>query len=311
VQNIDVMILAGFCRNCLAKWYTLGAREHGLGIGYDDANAIVYGMPYAEWKQKHQSPATPEQLAAFERTKALHAPHPPLPSVPTPPPNATHRSSPAPPPPLAAGPLSDVCCTPLPPVMPSIQTVETADEPAPPFPVHLRVGILTVSDRAAAGQYADESGPEVRRHVEQHAVLANWTVDFTRRAVVPDEAPDIQATLTDWSSPHSGPDGLKAALCNVILTTGGTGFAPRDVTPEATRAVLEKLAPGLMTAVLLETMEHEPLAVLSRAVAGVRHRTLIVNLPGRPRAVAQTLKILLPFLGHAVAQVDPPATDPP
>lgn len=185
------------------------------------------------------------------------------------------------------------------------------DEPAPPFPVHLRVGILTVSDRAAAGQYADESGPEVRRHVEQHAVLANWTVDFTRRAVVPDEAPDIQATLTDWSSPHSGPDGLKAALCNVILTTGGTGFAPRDVTPEATRAVLEKLAPGLMTAVLLETMEHEPLAVLSRAVAGVRHRTLIVNLPGRPRAVAQTLKILLPFLGHAVAQVDPPATDPP
>jgi len=156
--------------------------------------------------------------------------------------------------------------------------------------------------------YADQSGPEVEACLTEHAAAdPNWSLEVTQRAVVPDEACLIEEILLNWSQPlppHALPH------CNLILTTGGTGFAPRDVTPEATRAVLQKLAPGMTEAVLAETIEKEPYAMLSRGVAGVRHSSIIVNLPGRPKAVRENLAVLTPVLGHAVDQASRPAVTP-
>ena len=148
-----------------------------------------------------------------------------------------------------------------------------------------QVGILTVSDRAARGEYADESGPAAA------AVLAERTAwHVTRRAVVPDEQATIAQTLADWAG-----EGL-----DLILTSGGTGFAPRDVTPEATRAVIEREAPGIAEALRAESLRLTRHAMLSRAVAGIRGATLIVNLPGSPKAVRESLDVLLPVLPHAL-----------
>ena len=148
-----------------------------------------------------------------------------------------------------------------------------------------QVGILTVSDRAARGEYADESGPAAA------AVLAERTTwQVTRQAVVPDEQATIAQTLVAWA----------AAGLDLILTSGGTGFAPRDVTPEATRAVIERDAPGIAEALRAESLKITRHAMLSRAVAGIRGATLIVNLPGSPKAVRESLDVLLPVLPHAL-----------
>ncbi len=90
------------------------------------------------------------------------------------------------------------------------------------------------------------------------------------------------------------------AACNLVLTTGGTGLAPRDVTPDATSALLDRPTPGIVELLLREAIKHEPLAALSRAAAGVRGRTLVINLPGRPKAVRENLTVLMPLLGHAL-----------
>lgn len=148
-----------------------------------------------------------------------------------------------------------------------------------------RVGILTISDRAARGEYADESGPAAA------AVLAERTTwQVARQAVVSDEQESIAQTLIDWAA-----EGL-----DLILTSGGTGFAPRDVTPEATRAVIERDAPGIAEALRAESLRHTRHAILSRAVAGIRGTTLIINLPGSPKAVRESLDVLLPVLPHAL-----------
>ena len=148
-----------------------------------------------------------------------------------------------------------------------------------------RVGVLTVSDRGAAGEYADRSGPLAAERV---VAATGWAIE--RQAVIPDDFDTIVQTLRDWCD----------AGLELILTSGGTGFAPRDVTPEATRAVIERDAPGIAEALRAETLKVTRHAMLSRAVAGLRGRTLIVNLPGNPKAVAENLDVLLPVLPHAL-----------
>jgi len=148
-----------------------------------------------------------------------------------------------------------------------------------------RIGILTVSDRGARGEREDRSGPALAE-----AILALPGAEVVAQAVVPDERPEIEAALRRWVA-----EGL-----DLILTTGGTGFSPRDVTPEATRAVIEREAPGLAEAMRAESLRITPHAMLSRAVAGMAGSTLIVNLPGSPKAACENLRTLLPALPHGL-----------
>lgn len=150
----------------------------------------------------------------------------------------------------------------------------------------MKVGILTISDRGSAGAYEDRSGPLI---AEMVGTRTGWQI--ARRQIVPDERAMIADTLRLWSD-----EGMQ-----VILTTGGTGFAPRDVTPEATRDVIEREAPGIAEALRAESLKVTRHAMLSRGVAGIRGGTLIVNLPGSPKAVRENLDVLLPVLPHALA----------
>jgi molybdopterin adenylyltransferase len=152
-------------------------------------------------------------------------------------------------------------------------------------PVPLRFGILTVSDRSARGERADLSGPALAEAVAEQG----WAV--VRQAIVPDEMDQIQERLRAWCD-----DGE----IDVLLTTGGTGFAPRDVTPEATLAVIQRQAPGLGEAMRAASLSVTPHAMLSRATSGIRHHTLIVNLPGSPKAALENYQVILPVLAHAV-----------
>ncbi|MBI2976586.1 MAG: MogA/MoaB family molybdenum cofactor biosynthesis protein [Chloroflexi bacterium] len=153
----------------------------------------------------------------------------------------------------------------------------------------MNVGILTISDRSFRGERPDAGGPLIAQIVGDRL---GWDCSLT--AVVPDEFDHIRDTLMAWA------DADRAAL---ILTTGGTGFAPRDVTPEATRAVIEREAPGIPEALRAASLIITKHAMLSRAVAGIRKHTLIVNLPGNPKAVRENLEVLLPVLPHAVELV--------
>jgi len=149
-----------------------------------------------------------------------------------------------------------------------------------------RVGILTISDRSSRGERPDASGPVIRSFV---ADRLRWTV--AEYKIVPDDRAVIRDTLIDWC------DHLRL---NLILTTGGTGFAPCDVTPEATRDAIERDAPGLAEAMRADSLSKTPHAMLSRAVCGLRGITLIVNLPGSPKAVRENLDTLAPALPHAI-----------
>lgn len=143
--------------------------------------------------------------------------------------------------------------------------------------------VLIVSDRSAAGIREDLSGPAAMD------ALHTWT-SVHEKIVVPDDYTEIRDQLSRWC--REGVD--------LILTSGGTGFSPRDVTPEATRSVIEKEAPGITQALLLQGLEDTPKAMLSRAVAGIRDRTLIINLPGNPDAVVSGINYLKEALPHAV-----------
>jgi molybdenum cofactor synthesis domain-containing protein len=147
----------------------------------------------------------------------------------------------------------------------------------------ISVGILTVSDRCASGEREDKSGPALC------GTLPTERFTVTRTAIVPDEAEVISSTLLEWSRE-----------CTLLLTTGGTGFAPRDVTPEATSCILDRPAPGIAEALRAEGLKHTPFAMLSRGAAGMVGRTLIVNLPGSPKAVKEGMGVLLPVLDHAL-----------
>jgi len=147
---------------------------------------------------------------------------------------------------------------------------------------------MTLSDRASSGEYEDRSGPLIRAMVQDR--LPGGQIH--RQAVVPDDFEAIQRELLHWCDQEQ---------LDLILTTGGTGFAPRDVTPEATLAVIQRQAPGLAEAMRAASLRVTPYAMLSRAVAGLRGRTLIVNLPGSPKAVRENLDVILPVLPHAIA----------
>ena len=156
----------------------------------------------------------------------------------------------------------------------------------------LHIAILTISDRAAAGTYEDRSGPALQVLVE-HALEAT----VVARAIVPDDRARIAAQLRAWAD-DGGSTGQSTV--DIILTTGGTGFTPRDVTPEATRDIIKKEAPGLAEAMRAASLAITPHAMLSRAVAGIRGQTLIINLPGSPKGATENLRTVLPALPHAV-----------
>jgi molybdenum cofactor synthesis domain-containing protein len=158
----------------------------------------------------------------------------------------------------------------------------------------LRFGILTVSDRAWRGERKDASGPALVEAVQAQG----WQV--VRQVILPDDLPDLRDLLAVWAD---------SGEMDVILTTGGTGFGPRDVTPEATQAVIERPAPGLAEAMRLASLQVTPHAMLSRAQAGIRKGCLIINLPGSPKGALENLNTILPVLPHAVQllQEDPRA----
>ncbi len=160
----------------------------------------------------------------------------------------------------------------------------------------ISVGILTASTKGALGQREDTSGDAIAGLVTEPPLLAT----IRARQVVPDERAAIESILRHWS------DDLQLQL---ILTTGGTGLSPTDITPEATLAVIERLVPGLAEAMRMETMRSTPMAMLSRAVAGCRNRTLIVNLPGSPKGVRECLPVILPVLPHAIDILTSQVTD--
>lgn len=158
----------------------------------------------------------------------------------------------------------------------------------------IRFGILTISDRSAQGERMDLSGPAVLQIIQNNG----W--NCVKQDIVADESSEIQRILIEWSD---------SGILDVILTSGGTGFAPRDITPEATNAIIDRPTPGLVEAMRQNSFAITPHAMLSRAVAGIRKRTLIVNLPGSPKGAVENFVTILPVLDHAVQllQDDPSA----
>lgn len=151
--------------------------------------------------------------------------------------------------------------------------------------MNMRFALLTVSDRSALGERADHSGPALQQLIESQG----WQV--TQHAISPDDIQAIEEILISWAD---------TGIADIILTTGGTGFGQRDNTPEATLAVVDRLAPGLPEAMRSASLKITPHAMLSRATAGIRKRTLIVNLPGSPKGALENLQVILPVLPHAV-----------
>jgi molybdopterin adenylyltransferase len=147
------------------------------------------------------------------------------------------------------------------------------------------VGILTISDKGSRGERQDKSGEAIRE------IISSMDVRIENYDIVSDEEELIVKTLVEWVDE----DDL-----DVLITTGGTGLTPRDVTPEATLAVVDKIVPGFAEAMRAESLKKTPMAMLSRAVAGTRGKCLIINLPGSPKAVRECLEVILPALPHAV-----------
>jgi molybdopterin adenylyltransferase len=152
----------------------------------------------------------------------------------------------------------------------------------------IRAAVITVSDRGSRGERADGSGPEIAR------ILQAAGMEIVERRIVPDEKADIRRLLIEWSD-HRWVD--------LIVTTGGTGVSPRDVTPDATREVIEREIPGMAEAMRSHSATVTPHAMISRALVGIRGRTLIVNLPGSPKGARENLAALMPALPHAIEKI--------
>ena len=149
----------------------------------------------------------------------------------------------------------------------------------------IRFGILIISDRSFRGERDDLTAPAL----EQYITSSGYQV--SQKQIVPDDSDAISTTLADWADTNTA---------DVILTSGGTGFTSRDVTPEATLAVIDRIAPGISEAIRAFSLRITPHAMLSRAVSGIRNRTLIINLPGSPKGALESLEYVLPVLSHAV-----------
>jgi len=152
----------------------------------------------------------------------------------------------------------------------------------------MRAAILTLSDKGSRGERIDESGPALA------AWLAERGVRTVQARVIADEFEQIVAVLTEWADTDAA---------DLILTTGGTGVSPRDTTPEATLQILQRVIPGLGELMRLRSLEKTPMASLSRAVAGIRNQTLIINLPGSPKGALENLEAVWPTIGHAVEKI--------
>jgi len=148
-----------------------------------------------------------------------------------------------------------------------------------------KVGILTISDKGSRGERQDKSGEAIRE------ILSSMDTRIVNYDIVPDEKELIVEKLVKW---------VDEDALDVLLTTGGTGLTPRDVTPEATLAVVDRIIPGFAEAMRAESLKKTPMAMLSRAVAGTRGKCLIINLPGSTKAVRECLEVILPALPHAV-----------
>ncbi len=160
--------------------------------------------------------------------------------------------------------------------------------------MRFKAGVLTASDRSFRGEREDQSGTILRD------LLLELSCDVAVYQIVPDDRTLLAAALKDWT------DRLH---CDLILTTGGTGLAPRDQTPDATRDVIEKEVPGIIQAIREASLKKTPMAMLSRAVAGVRGQTLIINLPGSPKGVREAFETIRPVLQHAVELIRNEVTD--
>ena len=158
----------------------------------------------------------------------------------------------------------------------------------------IRAAVLTISDKGSRGERVDTSGPAVRELLEQ----ADITV--AHGAIIPDDQDGISRGLIACC------DEMR---CDLIVTTGGTGVGPRDVTPEATRSVIERELPGFGEAMRMESLKITPHAVISRALAGIRKHCLIINLPGSPKAARENLNTVLPALAHAIAKIQGDPSD--
>jgi len=152
----------------------------------------------------------------------------------------------------------------------------------------IRAGVLTLSDKGSRGEREDLSGPEAAR------MLRAIGIETVHSEIVPDEADLIAAKLVEFADVRK---------LDLVVTTGGTGVSPRDVTPDATLAIIDREIPGMAEAMRRESMLKTPHAMISRAVAGIRGTTLIVNLPGSPRGVRENLAVILPALQHAIEKI--------
>jgi molybdenum cofactor synthesis domain-containing protein len=157
----------------------------------------------------------------------------------------------------------------------------------------IRFGILIISDRSSKGIREDLTGPALQAYLVEKGHSASLI------RIIPDETDQIAQVLSQWADEH---------LADVVLTSGGTGFSPRDVTPEATFSIIEKPAPGISEAIRMNSLKVTPHAMLSRAVSGIRKQTLIINLPGSPRGACESLEFILPVLPHAVELMQDSAT---
>ena len=332
VQNLDLMTVSGFCRNCLAKWMVIEARKLSKdqtgqnlealdALGYDEAAQYVYGCDYGAWKQRHAKKATDEQMARYNDSKPIHSVFDKnllakrIEKIDSPTSEAVVTPSSASDGKKAL--LSNVCCQDVdeqnrqsqPPAPPS-EVVKTNPKARtlPPFlppqapsgGIAFSVAILTVSDRAFKNEYetGDLSGPAVQRAVQllsKTLSTSETPVSCTMQEIViiPDDFEAIQSKLRECAD----------AGVDLVLTTGGTGFSARDVTPEATVAVVDRECHGLMAFVTTECSKIQSLASLSRGTAGVLGKTMICNLPGNPKGVEEIVPILLPIVIHGIYEM--------
>jgi molybdenum cofactor synthesis domain-containing protein len=248
VQNIDLMNLAGFCRNCLSKWVCGGS--HGE-VSLDQARNYVYGMHYEKWKELYR-----------KGEKQQHGPRIPdtAPVTPTP----THNP----------------CASSLMPMKGN------------PYSTRVVAYVLTVSDRAHAGVYPqDESGKTIEDMLNASGIVSR----IMAKRIVSDDGPLIQQSVKDWISQDTP---------SLIITTGGTGFTARDVTPESIMPLLSRMAHGLIHLLLSSFVAKDPMFALSRPVIGMAGKTLIITLPGRPAAVKDGLTVLLPVIPKVLEDLD-------